>query len=357
MKNKLLISAALFCALGLHAEKSPFIHKVHEFVPAPGQFINELPEVPEDAKYEDVLELVASQICGDERPGMISLGSFGGYVVFSFDHPVINVPGEYDFKIYGNAIISDRQNKGGSSEPGIVMVSADTNGNGLPDDEWYELAGSEYKASTTVKNYTITYYRPDENKTPVPDANDKQVIDSQYIRWTTNQANEAEGFVTKNTSHSQSYWPSWMADKDTYTLTGTKLANNYINVGTDNEPYFVLQFLDWGYADNKPNSEDPGFNLDHAVDSNGNPVKLEKVDFIRVHTALNQTCGRLGESSTEICGARDLHPDAVSSISEIDTDREGTTYYYDLQGRRTATPLKGHLYIKVSDQGASKVRF
>ena len=29
---------------------------------------------------------------------------------------------------------------GGSAEPGIVFVSKDVNGNGEPDDEWYELA-------------------------------------------------------------------------------------------------------------------------------------------------------------------------------------------------------------------------
>ena len=41
---------------------------------------------------------------------------------------------------------------GGSSEPGIVLVSKDTNGNGLADDEWYELAGSEYNSPATTKN-------------------------------------------------------------------------------------------------------------------------------------------------------------------------------------------------------------
>ena len=34
-----------------------------------------------------------------------------------------------------------QEKSGGNSEPGIVLVSKDMNGNGLPDDEWYELAG------------------------------------------------------------------------------------------------------------------------------------------------------------------------------------------------------------------------
>ena len=40
------------------------------------------------------------------------------------------------FAIQGNAFDS-------SNEPGIVWVMQDVNGNGLPDDEWYELRGSE----------------------------------------------------------------------------------------------------------------------------------------------------------------------------------------------------------------------
>ena len=34
---------------------------------------------------------------------MISLGGYGGYVTFAFDHTVVNVPGEADFRIWGNS--------------------------------------------------------------------------------------------------------------------------------------------------------------------------------------------------------------------------------------------------------------
>lgn len=355
MNKRLLISSAIFCALGLFAENSPFASKVYEFKPAPGQFINELPETHAGITYDKVLELVAEQICGSERPGMISLGGFGGYVVFGFDHPVVNMPGEYDFKIFGNAIISDRQNNGGSSEPGIVSVSVDTNGNGLPDDDWYELAGSDHNEPGTIRQYSVTYYRPDENKTPVPDPIDKMVTDTQYIRHVDSVNNE--GYITKNSTHTQSYWPIWMDECESYTLAGTKLADNYTNIGTTEEPFYIMRFLDWGYVDNKPNGEDPGFNIDNAVDSNGNPVKLEKVDFIRVHTAMNQTCGRLGESSTEICGARDLHPDASTSIAAIESDGTHETRYYNMYGQQIKHPAKGDFYIRVSASGTTKIRY
>ena len=36
----------------------------------------------------------------------------------------------------------------------------DVNGNGLPDDEWYELKGSETGNGSTIQDYEVTYYRP-----------------------------------------------------------------------------------------------------------------------------------------------------------------------------------------------------
>ncbi|MES1923608.1 hypothetical protein MHBO_005212 [Bonamia ostreae] len=47
--------------------------------------------------------------------------------------------------------------------------------------------------------------------------------------------------------------------------------------------------------------------IDWAVDSNGNPVELTGVDFVKVYTGQNQQCGWLGETSTEVLGITDLH--------------------------------------------------
>ena len=69
---------------------------------------------------------------GNPSPNWVSLGGFGGYIVVGFDHSIDN-SGDYDLGILGNSF-------SGSSEPGIVWVMQDENGNGLPDDTWYELA-------------------------------------------------------------------------------------------------------------------------------------------------------------------------------------------------------------------------
>ena len=183
---RLLFSTLIvFCSFALSLGKSPYISTVYEFCPAPGQYVNDAPEYQPGDSEKDMLAKVEENLVGEKQPGLISLGAFGGYVVFGFDHPVVNVPGDYDFKIYGNAFDSASASSGGASEPGIVMVMRDDNENGLPDDTWYELAGSEHSNESTIRNYSITYYRPDSEKTPDPDPVNKSIIDRTYIRWTS----------------------------------------------------------------------------------------------------------------------------------------------------------------------------
>ena len=73
--------------------------------------------------------------------------------------------------------------------------------------------------------------------------------------------------------------------------------------------YYILYSLPWGYVDNHPNEYEDlnSFDIGWAVDADGNPVCLPGVDFIRVYTGMNQYCGWLGETSTELSCAQDLH--------------------------------------------------
>ena len=286
-------------------EYSPYISKVYEYCPAPGQFINEMPRYEEGDTYETILQKAEESISGTNDI-MISLGGYGGYVTFGFDHTVINIPGEKDFRIWGNAFyeLLNPDQRGGSAEPGIVMVSYDTNCNGLPDDEWYELAGSEYYKAETRHNYTITYRRPDPDR--IPEEDDSGFLDDiNYIPLSDSDG--ASGHMAKNTFHNQSYYPLWIK-ADNISFTGTRLAPNGIDLSGTGR-YYVLYAYDWGYVDNHPNEYDElnSFDISWAVDSEGNKVHLPGVDFVRVYTGLNQYCGWLGETSTELSRAQDLH--------------------------------------------------
>jgi hypothetical protein len=295
-------------------EYSPYTAKVYEFCPAPGQFVNSMPLYENGDNTETMKQKAEDDLVNDV---MISLGAYGGYVTFAFDHTVVNVPGEKDIYIKGNSFYSDiaeyKNKKGGSAEPGIVMVAYDRNMNGIPDDdEWYELAGSEYHKSTTIKNYSITYKRPDSGKKPVPDVSGT-ITDKQYLPWTDNQGKT--GYIEKNSFHTQNYYPLWLSS-DSLTFRGTLLPPNGVDesgFGT----YYVLFAYDWGYADNHPNSyvDLNSFDIDWAVDSLGNHVHLPGADFIRVYTGVNQTCGWIGETSTEVARAQDLHIETLSTTT------------------------------------------
>lgn len=286
-------------------EYSPYIAKVYEYCPAPGQFVNEMPKYEEGDTYSDILRKAEESISGTNDI-MITLGGWGGYVTFGFDHTVINVAEEYDFRIWGNCFyeLLQPEKKGGSAEPGIVMVSYDTNCNGLPDDEWYELVGSEYFSGQTLHNYEMTYHRPDPGR-PVISDEDNSLTDTRYIAWEDNAG--GSGFIPKNLFHTQEYFPKWI-DGERLTFRGGRLAPNAEDI-SGNGSYYILYSYPWGYVDNHPNDYPDlnSFDIDWAVDSDGNRVRLPGVDFVRVYTGINQYCGWLGETSTEMSRAQDLH--------------------------------------------------
>ncbi len=290
-------------------EYSPYISRIYEYCPAPGQFVNEMPRFEEGDTYQTILQKTEESISGTNDI-MITLGGFGGYVTFGFDHTVINVPGQCDFRIWGNCFyeLLQPEKKGGSAEPGIVMVSYDTNCNGLPDDEWYELAGSEYYSPATRHGYSITYHRPDPEREIIADE-DNSLDDIYYIKWEDNLGET--GFMAKNIFHNQNYYPKWISS-DTLKFSGSILAQNAEDI-SGYGMYYVLYSYPWGYVDNHPNeyADLNSFDISNAVDSNGKPVSLPGADFIRVYTGVNQYCGWLGETSTELSRAQDLHIDLI----------------------------------------------
>ena len=287
---------------------SRYITDVYEYCPAPGQFVNVLPKYEPGDTQQSMVRKVEESISG-RNDVLVSLGGYGGYVTFGFDHTVVNVPGEYDLKIYGNAFYASSNpnptvtESGGSAEPGIVMVSVDENQNGLPDDTWYELAGSEYYKPETLHGYSVTYSRPLPDHVAVGQG--VSITDLYYIPFVASDG--SKGYIAKNSFHTQDYFPAWI-DEPTLTFTGTRLAPNAVDESHQGS-YFVLYPYEWGYADNHPNEvEDKScFDIGWAVDSKGNRVQLDGIDFVRVYTGVNQQCGWLGETSTEICRAEDLH--------------------------------------------------
>lgn len=260
------------------AESQKACNKVYRYTPAPGQFINESEsgfsgeQSPEQAAKYAERQLASGRY--------VSLGAWGGELVVGFDHSVTE-----GFTIAGNFY-------DGSSEAGIVWVAQDTNRNGVPDDEWYEMRGSEWGGENHSRMHAVKYYRTEDEKN---------------ILWRDNKGQT--GCVYRNGIHTQaSYYPAWITSQS-YTLYGSLLAPNTVQ---DSDGKYINRAYAWGYADN--NGEDAteagangegsmcSFELKNAVNLDGSAAELGYIDFIRVQSAICHTAGELGEISTEVTG-------------------------------------------------------
>jgi len=321
-KLLLLVVITMMAAMTAKADNSPYIAHVYDYRPAPGQFVNVFPAYRPGYNQDSIIAQLENNLCGTVT-GLVSLGSYGGYIIFGFDHPVLNMHG-YDVKVHGNAIQSEAvpNVSGGSCEPGIIMVGIDHDGNGVPSDgdKWYEIKGSSYDACQ--HGYEVTYYRPDESKARVPHSSWRFITDTEYVYWTSNDqlADSTSGHVWRNSFHNQPYWPLWIEDS-VLTFRGSKLPNSAIDMSGGNGTNWFQPFVGEGYVDNLPNGKESGFKIDWAVDEDGNPVELDHIDFVKVYTAQLAYCGWLGETSTEVCGAEDLHPDAAPyRVGDVNMD-------------------------------------
>lgn len=235
--------------------------RVYDYRPAMGQFVNTMPRYEAGDDMERMCQKAAQTL---NDGGLVTLGGWGGRIILGLDQPIINHEGR-DFRILGNAFLLQGYDQYGNSEPGIVMVAQDKNHNGLPDDEWYELAGSAYNDPTTNHHYVKTYSR--------------------------------SGDTLQNPFHSQPYYPEWIME-DEMTITGACLGSHTTQIGGQ----IVQEVWDYGYVDNRPNTDVDGTGLDisWAVDEEGQHVELDKVDFIMVYTAVDEVNSLTGESSTEV---------------------------------------------------------
>ncbi len=308
---------------------------IYAFLPAPGQYVNEgLTSGGWGSIYTTGQTAVKSLVNNKVSTG-VSLGFFGGYVVLDYGTPAKDASGNVtggiyndstnpygvDFILYGNAF-------SGNSEPGCVQVSKD----GV---NWYDIAGSKYYDSDTVKNYYLTYTNP----TPADDG------DYSYGRTQTTYTGgvpytgSSSGTVTYNSYHNHSWFPLYcnyftpviqslgaldktsvlpFADYTRDTTNGSALTMRGVMIGDATNTQ--TGNYTFGYCDVHANGSatstaynpytatasttggDP-IDISWAVNSSGEPVFLDSIRFIRIYTGARYMNGAFGEMSTEVCGS------------------------------------------------------
>lgn len=223
-----------------------------------------------------------------KNPTIVSLGNFGGYIVYQYDTPIKNDdknPYGIDFTVYGNSF-----GGAGASEPGNVLVSKDGK-------KWYALAGSMHYTDAADWNYSMTYTKTGTGASS----------------WT---ASDGRSGINYNYPLAKNYpFFSWNEEnQSTMTVSGLCLGST----GKDAYGSASALYPAFGYVDvNKvPYNQKDGtaanpytgehgslgdaFDLDWAVDENGMPVELDEISYIKVTTASNIYAGAIGEKSTEV---------------------------------------------------------
>jgi hypothetical protein len=268
-------------------DSSAYLTKVFDFQYAPGQNA-------QNADLTNAQNFVGKPtylytVTPEETKSCISLGGWGGYIVGGFNHNIANTSGNDFIVLCGSSY---------APEPAIVYVMEDTNGNGLPDDNWYELKGSENSNQESIRGYQVTYYKPSST--------------SGNVYWKDNQGHTDTLISNYGATYTYSWWK--YTDKDSLTFTGTKLPTAYYNNSTTSTQNWVVysNLFHWGYAENATGSDYNStyhgneFDISNAIDANGNPVSLSSIRFIKVQTGVFQQAGWLNEISSEIYGAADL---------------------------------------------------
>ncbi|MCC6143643.1 MAG: prepilin-type N-terminal cleavage/methylation domain-containing protein [Candidatus Hydrogenedentes bacterium] len=214
----------------------------------------------------------------------------GSYIVLHFDTPITDDPLNpmgLDCIVFGNGSWVGGQPLRRWSEPGLIEISADVNGNDLADDPWYVIPGSR-GLDTAILPQGIP------NPSPL----------------------FAGAVQNPNANGAEFDWG--YAD---LAPTQKEYLDNYLR---PDDPFTTGLGPRTGGGD--------AFDIAWAVDGNGDPAGLNSFDFIRISTVVAATVSGLGKITTEIDAVADVAPD-------VDTDGDGILDEYETRVAMT-DPLR-----------------
>lgn len=346
----LLSTGAAVLTASAAAFAGDFADAVVSYAPAPGQFVN-------NALYNNPARALGAPIGGGtlaaDNTKVVSLGGFGGSITLKFNQTVVDDPCNpfgLDAIIFGNAFLVAGNPNRHWAEGAVIEISRDANANGLADDAWFVIPGSQG---------------------PLP-------IESQD--WDNNPG-------TSTPPSNLAWYPSGappMLSTSTFALPAifdAQVLQNPNGLGATTEGV-------WGYADCSPTLLLGDTNADNAVDSpgmsagefytspdnpfavgitpgsaggdaidiawaidpiTGAPAGLGGFDFIRITSGVNFVPGPQGEISPEIGGVADARPreafydrtgDSIATIEDLyawHTLRDAADPSADLDGDSAAT--------------------
>jgi hypothetical protein len=275
-----------FTIQATNASYSKLSTLVYDYNPAPGRMVNSFSNKIAKTKAE-ALEMINNMIKTGTKLNL-SLGCLGGSAVFAFDHTIMNVPGQDDFKV----ILSDENYRG----LGIVYVAYDRNKNGKPDDdEWCEIPGNLEGTKEIVSDYevTISHNRVDDTNEYI-----------SYYNWTDNKGNKGTQCMDyyEWISELDYIYPAWI--NEDIKCSGKMVMVNHDTFTKDAANNHYGHYL---YPTGTLSGQSTPFDISKAVDAKGKPVSLPGIDFIKIKSAVFCEYPLNGYYSLVIRQVTDLH--------------------------------------------------
>lgn len=323
--RRFMMGALLFAGVE-PAAGGDFASVVVDYLPAPGQFVN-------NPLFNDPSRGLGPPIGGGtttpDNTKLVTLGGFGGSITLGFDETVLDDPLNprgLDAIVFSNAtwVAGDPTRR--FAEAATIEISRDVNGNGIADDSWFVVRSSSLPAAPA-----------DAQRAQMWDASGATLTPPEDVRWYPNAA----------------FFPKIGASYETSAFEApVEFAGSVLDhpggAGAVLEAYFGyaelsptlllgdLSGADGGVFDNSladledDAAIDPGifyttpddpfvvgidsgsgggdaFDIAWAVDpATGASANLDGFDFIRITTAIDAINAPFGEKSAEVAAVSDV---------------------------------------------------
>jgi hypothetical protein len=283
---------------------SPFATRVLDFAPAPGQFVQN-PLFNDPARALGPPGGNGGLTMGDNTKA-VTLGGFGGTITLGFDHSIWHNPRNplgMDFIVYGNGFYVSGDPLRRQGECGVIEVSRDDNHNGRADDAWYLIPGSHLAPG--AQRATVQWDAATLNPVYVPPGRSGTWTTSGYMLPPT-VFGASPILVNPNTDGTEAVWG--YADVGPTLLLGDTTATNVVDdPGADPALFYTAPDDPHAVGVTPGSGGGSAISVAWAVDEiTGAPANLDRIDFVRITTAINAGGPPLGEISTEVSGVADV---------------------------------------------------
>lgn len=295
--------------------QSPFATRVIEYVPAPGQNV-------QNGQFNDPSRALGAPVGGGtaaaDNSKVVTLGGFGGTITLGFDHAIINQPASernprgLDLIVFGNAFWVGNNPQRRFAEPGVIELSRDENGNGLADDAWYVIPGSHLPSPPNEVLFTQTY------DTDIADLTNPPRLASwipigRSGTWTVTTfmlPASLNGPVLVNPLGPDSTAEGIFgyADCSPTMVLGDLDGDGIVDdPGLTPEQFFTVPHDPFLVGNISGSGGGDAIDISAAVDPvTGETANLPSIDFVRITTAVNFVHPVFGEVSTEVGGVAEV---------------------------------------------------